>query len=123
VGVVVTAVALGLFAFVPFKFSQTIGYEIAFAGVNPGLVEDNDTLCDVFYDLGIDEAAVDVLDCDTTCRVIVFDLKTRHEVDLVMTALERINDHDLSADVQPVQVSTTRTILDRANEKLLGGRS
>jgi len=122
IGVVVVAAALILLTLIPFKYDRAIGYDIAFAGVNRELAEDNERICDMLYALGLIEAAVDILECDTTCRVVIIDLKSRAEVQLVVTALENINPSRLTAKVIPVHSKTTGTLLDQANERLFNER-
>jgi hypothetical protein len=122
-GTLIAVAVMVIFALVPFRYYRTVGYEVAFAGISPDLVADNDTICDVLYTLGIDQAAVDVLGCDSTCRLVILDLRSEHEAHLVVKVLQRMNESDLSANVQPVREKSARTLLDRANEKLLGGRS
>lgn len=118
-GAIVTVIIVVLLGLVPFGYHRTVGYEIAFAGVSPELVEDDDRICDVFYALGLAEAAVDVIDCDTTCNILVFDLKSKQEAQLVVTVLERMNRTDLNADVIPIRTRSSGSLLQQANQKLL----
>jgi hypothetical protein len=118
-GAIATVVIVVLLALVPFGYHRTVGYEIAFAGISPELVEDGDQICDVLYALGLAEAAVDVIGCDTTCNVLVFDLKSKHEAQLVVAVLERMNRSDLDADLIPVRTRSSGSLLEQANQKLL----
>ncbi|MDH4035146.1 MAG: hypothetical protein OEV80_15250, partial [candidate division Zixibacteria bacterium] len=63
----VALAALLAVALIPFQYDQTIGYAVAFAGVEKELAEDDEAICDLLFDLGLLEANVDVLECDTTC--------------------------------------------------------
>jgi hypothetical protein len=113
------AAALAVFLLVPFEYQQTIGYEVDVAGVHPGLVEDDITLCDMLYTLGLAEADVDILGCDTTCKVQVLHLKSRDEVQLVLAAFNSINSESVTADIRPIQETSSSSFLSRSRDDLL----
>jgi hypothetical protein len=118
----VVAVALLIVTFVPFKYDRTVGYELAVEGVHQTLVdEDNNTLCDMLSTLGLLEADVDILGCDTTCALTVYHLKSRREAQLVIAALTRINPASLTTDVKAVRATTSGSLLERANDELMDG--
>ena len=100
----------------------TIGYDIAVAGDDKELAENDEVICDMLFSLGLIEAAVDVLECDTTCNLMILDLKTQAEAQLVVKELARVNEVDLMTDIIPVKTSTEGSLLLRLNEKLLGKR-
>lgn len=117
--VVLTVVVLALLTLVPFRYNRTVGYEIAFDGVDKELADNVEQICDMLFTLGLDNANVDVLGCDTTCSLLIVDLKSPEEVQRVITEFHRINPATLTSNVIPVQTSATGTLLDRANETLL----
>ena len=92
---------------------------MAFGGVNKELVEDDHHLCDILFNLGLVEADVDVLGCDTTCNIQIIYLKSKEEVDLVVSALARLNSNNLSTDVIPVRVGQSGSIIERVSESIL----
>jgi hypothetical protein len=116
----VVVAALLVVTLVPFQYDHTIGYEVAVEGVHQNLVDDdNNTICNLLYGLGLIEADVDVLGCDSTCALTVYHLKSRSEAQLVIAALTRINPVSLTTDVKPVRATTSGSLLERANDKLL----
>ena len=113
------ATLIAALTLIPFQYDQTIGYEVAFAGVERELVEEDERVCDMLFALGLIEAAVDYLGCDTTCKLTVFDLKSKQEVQLVVAAFAHINPMDLNTNVIPVRATVSGSLLDRANERIL----
>ena len=97
---------------IPFRYHQTVGYAVAFAGVEKELVEDNETICDILYDLGLFEADVDVLGCDTTCNVRVIALRSLEEARMVVTAFNQVENCCSSSDIMPVRVDRSGSHLN-----------
>jgi len=119
VGMSMLAAVLALAAsLVPVEYYQTIGYDIRFGGVRPELVEEEDRICNMLSSLGLDEASVDVLGCDSTCALRILDLKSDEEVNLVSTALRSVNRTHLTVKVTPVRRASSGTLLDRAQDRL-----
>jgi len=120
VGLALVAVTLiAALTLIPFQYDRTIGYEVAFAGIERELVEEDERVCDILFELGLIEAAVDFLGCDTTCKLTVFDLKSKQEVQLVVAAFAQVNPMDLTTDIIPVRATVSGSLLDRANERIL----
>ncbi|MBU8933295.1 MAG: T9SS type A sorting domain-containing protein [candidate division Zixibacteria bacterium] len=86
----VAVVVLLLCTLVPFQFEQTVGYEVAFAGVDRNLALDSDRLSKLLNALGVEDASFDVGDCEATCKVKISELKTDKEVQLVLAAFDEI---------------------------------
>ncbi|HOP06136.1 MAG TPA: zf-HC2 domain-containing protein [candidate division Zixibacteria bacterium] len=116
VAAVTTAVVL-LLLLVPFNYYRIVSYNLSLAGVSQDLAE-NESFCDLLYNLGLHDANVDVLGCDSTCKVLVLDLKTREEAHLVYSAIQQIDDDDLMAQIVPVKSPASSSLLERANETL-----
>jgi hypothetical protein len=104
---------------VPFRYDHTVGYAVAFDGVDKELVEDNSVICDLLFDLGLWEADVDVLGCDTTCNVQVIELKSMAEARMVVNAFEQVENCCLSSDIIPVRKGATASLLQRARRDIL----
>ena len=115
----VALAALVALTLIPFHYDKTIGYAVAFAGVERELVKDNEVICDMLYDLGLLEADVDLLGCDTTCAIQVLELRTLEEAQRVVAALARINNAELSSDIIPVREGASASLLERAGRDLL----
>jgi hypothetical protein len=116
-----TAVALVVLAAVPFTFYQTVGYEVAVDGVEQELVQTDEHFCDMLFRLGLHEADVELLGCDSTCALNVYHLKSVQEAQLVAAVFSRIDPVGITADVKEVRAKTSSTLLERANEKILEG--
>ncbi len=102
-GVLATAmIVLALVALVPFSPDQTRGYSVAFGGVDLDLANDDEAICNMLYVLGLHEAEVDLLGCDTTCSLLIVDLKTEAEADLVVAAMTSLSDDGLTSNVIPI---------------------
>ena len=115
----VALAAILVIALMPFQYDKTIGYAVAFAGVERELAEDHEFICDLLYDLGLVEADVDLLGCDSTCNVQVVELRTLEEAQLIVNALARINNAELSSDIIPVREGASASLLERAGRDIL----
>lgn len=113
-----TAAVLLLFAVIPFNYEQVVGYEILFRGIDLELVKERTTICDVLFNLGLEEADIDFLGCDTTCNITVQYLKSEDEVKMVLFAFSEINDYDLSSHVIPIHSQSSRSLLEKVDEKI-----
>lgn len=130
-GTIAAVVVLAILAFVPFDYHHTTGYTITMEGVNEKLAGDIERICEMLHTMGLEDAEVDILscdttcnltgarECDTTCKLLFVELKTQEEVDKVIAAFAQVHPVDLTTDVQPVRTSKSGTLLDRANETIL----
>ena len=66
----------------PWRHEPADGYKLAVDGVSVELAGDHERLCDMLFSLGAVNAAVDIGACDTTCSVVIYDLRTRDEARL-----------------------------------------
>jgi len=103
----------------PVRHNHTIGYNLELAGVSQDLAENDEQLCNLLYDLGLFEADISLLGCDSTCGLMVMDLKTRDEAQRVVRAVQRLANSSLEANLIPVEATSSRTLLQRANETIL----
>jgi hypothetical protein len=122
IGVAVAVALLTLVSLVPFRYDHTIGYDVAFAGVCREVGIDDERICDVLYELGLEEADIGISECDSTCDLTVVDLKSEQEVGLVVAAFNGLCTDDPVADVIPVVTSTSGSLLRQANERIFTGR-
>ena len=118
-GVVMAAALVTILTIIPFKYDTTIGYEVAFAGLDRELIEDNNIICDLLYELGLRDADVDVQGCNVTCSLLIIDLKSKEEAEMVISAVNQIGTDNITSNVIPVHKSETSTILNRANKEIL----
>ena len=102
-GVLATAmIVLALVALVPLSPEQADGYSVAFGGVDLDLAHDNERICNMLYILGLHEAEVDLLGCDSTCNLLIVDLKTEAEANLVVAAMASLSDDGVTSNVIPI---------------------
>ncbi len=130
-GTVVAVMVLAILTFVPFDYHHTTGYTITMEGVNEKLAGDIERICDMLHTMGLEDAEVDILSCDTTCyltgakecdtlcKLLFVELKTREEAQRVVSAFTRIDSKDLTTNIEPVRTRTSGTLLDRANKTIL----
>jgi len=117
------AVAILALAFVPFTQYRTIGYDVSLDGVSRELALNHERICDLLTRLGLNEAGVDIIGCDTTCSVSIFDLKSEHEAHLVLGAIARLGETDLTTNIVPIRAKSSRTLLEQANDLIRRGES
>ncbi len=97
IGVTTVVVVLLLSILIPFSYNKTIGYEVAFAGVDKNLALDSDKIQTLLEKLGIDGAIINVSGCEATCNVKISDLKSTDDAKLVLAAFNEI-DHVVVLD-------------------------
>ena len=130
-GTIAAVVVLAILAFVPFSYHHTVGYTITMEGVNQKLAGDIGRICDMLHTMGLEDAEVDILgcdtscdltgarECDTICKLLFVELKTREEAQRVVSAFTRIDSKSLTTNIEPVITRTSGTLLDRANRTIL----
>ncbi len=91
IGVTTVVVVLLLSILIPFSYNKTIGYEVAFAGVDKNLALDSSKIQTLLEKLGIDGAVIDVSGCEATCNVKISDLKSSDDAKLVLAAFNEID--------------------------------
>jgi len=84
ISVAAVAILLIVLTVIPFSVDETVGYQVALAGVNPDLALDGDRVQELLDALDADNARFDVGDCDKTCKVYISDLKDTNQVQLVV---------------------------------------
>lgn len=122
IGIAVGVTILVLASLIPFSYDRTVGYELAFAGVCEEVAFDDERICDILYDLGLDEADIGAAYCDTTCSLRIVELRSLREAELVVQAFSGLCRVDPKAAVIPVVEKESGSLLDHANEKIFIGR-
>lgn len=108
---------LALVTFIPFSFNNTVGYEVAIAGVNKDLAMDNEKINDLMAALGLEHVNVDVGDCESTCILKISDLPTSGDVDVVVAAFDELGNCELK-DIQEIVDIESMTILQKASKNM-----
>ena len=78
-------------------------YTVSLDGINVAMVEDHEILCDMLYTIGLPDASIDVLGCDTTCELVIYDLKTRQEAEKVVQIMHAIDKDLKNSDIIEVK--------------------
>ena len=104
---------------IPVSHNHITGWQVALEGVSLDMAEDDHVICEMLFDMGLMEAAVDIIGCDSTCNLLIFDLKTRTEAQMVASVFHAIDSVNVSTDVVPVRSSTKRSLWQRVNEGIL----
>jgi hypothetical protein len=130
-GTAISVMLLLILTLVPFKYHQTIGYTIRMEGVHHQLVGDIENICDMLMAMGLQDAEVNILGCDTTCggsdthacdttcKLMILELKTREEAERVVAAFAKIEPSDLTTSIEPIRASASGSLLDQANQTFL----
>ncbi|MCP4567469.1 MAG: T9SS type A sorting domain-containing protein [FCB group bacterium] len=103
---------------VPIKMNSTVGYEVALAGVNKDLAMDGDKVQELLVAIGIDNADFELGECEKTCNLKIIDLKSEHDVQMVLTAFDELDNVELK-DVFEVKIDESHNIFTHAKNVLL----
>jgi hypothetical protein len=109
-------IALAAIMFVPFTRYTTVGYDVSVDGTCMDVALNHDGMCELLGRLGLVDAGVDLIGCDTTCSVAILDLKTEHEARMVVGAMNRLCKKNLISNIVPIRTKSSRTLLERAND-------
>ena len=82
--------------------NKLVAYEVNLNGISPEFAEDHDIICDMLSSAGLDDASVDILGCERSCEVVIFDLKNKEEAELVVNIFQAIDKDDISTEVNQV---------------------
>jgi len=86
----IVTVLLLIATLVPFKMDQTVGYEVALAGVHRDLAMDSDKIYVLLNALGVENADVTLGECEATCKLTISELKSEGDVELVVAAFDEL---------------------------------
>ena len=92
---------------IPFKFDQTVGFEVAVAGVNKDVAFDTYRIQELLNRLGVTGATVNVTGCEETCNLKIASLKSPEDAEMVKVAFE-----ELSENAGVVQVTIELNSID-----------
>ena len=90
VSVGIVGVLLLISMLVPYTYQDSVGYEVAFAGVDKNLALDEVKLNELLARLGIEDAVIDVTGCESTCNVKFSEISSPDDTKLLMAAFEQI---------------------------------
>ncbi len=111
---------LAFVTLVPLKFDDTIGYEVAIAGVDKNLALDESRLGELFSALGLSDADYEVGDCDQTCILKISDLNSENDLKIVQAAFDKMGNCTIQ-DVKEIQGKRSEPIVIYVKKKVAGG--
>lgn len=112
------ALVLAFVTLVPFGYNRVVSYDLTLGGVCPEVAEDQETACALLYERGVERAVIDVMQCDTTCSLVLFDLQSEQEIDMV---IETYIELGAEATIEHIAVITdrdSRSLLHLAHERI-----
>jgi hypothetical protein len=86
----IVAVLLLIATLVPLRVDQTVGYEVALAGVNKDLAMDSEKITLLLNTLGVGDADVTLGECEATCKLTISELQSEGDVKLVVAAFDEL---------------------------------
>jgi hypothetical protein len=104
---------------IPLKFDQTVGFEVAVAGVDRDLALNEDRMNEFLKQLGVSTAQINVTGCDTTCRLVVSNLRSSSDARLVAKAFEGVGQHHIIVSLSEIKEEVSGSALSHAMHKVL----
>lgn len=98
------------FFFTEEKNNNLFAYEVSLDGIALEMVDDNDLICEMLYTIGLTEASFDVIGCDTTCALVIFDLKSKQEAEMVVNIFHAIDKQTIKTDVIEIEQNDVQTL-------------
>ena len=117
--IAIAAVVLAFVMLFPFNFTETIGYEVAIAGVDKNLAVDNEKVELLFDKLGVENASFGVDGCENTCNIIITDLKSEGDAQKVKMAFEKMG-NCVVEEIKPIAGQEKNTIFAQAKVEFFG---
>jgi hypothetical protein len=127
-----TIAVFGFLAFVPFNFREWAGYEIAIAGIDKDIVEDNAEITSLFCALGMEKEKtltlsdsldikkirLNVGECRETCYLTISDLKSEKDVAFVVKQIIDLGCCQIDK-IAPIFRNESSSLLKHIARKLL----
>jgi hypothetical protein len=118
IGISVAAAVLAFLTLVPFTIEQTVGYEVAVAGVDENLALDSDKLTEFLTQLGVGDACFDVTDCNKVCNVKISELKSPDDAAIVLAAFDEFDNVEVLKDICETVSSANVSVLQMARKNI-----
>jgi len=106
-----------LITLIPFSFENTVGYEVAIAGVNKELAMDTEKINELMKALGLEHVTIDVGDCEKTCVLKISDVDTPGDVNILVSAFDELGNCVLQ-DISEIHDSEKMTLLQHAHKNI-----
>lgn len=121
VGLAATLVVLLAATLIPMKFDQTVGFEVAVAGVDRDLALNQNRLFELqerLAQLGLTAAHVDVTGCEATCNLVVSNLISKDDANLVAEAFKEIGENHVTMALNELKEEVSVSVVNRAMHKI-----
>jgi hypothetical protein len=118
VGLAAAAVILLAATLIPFKIDQTVGFEVAVAGVNRDLALNQYKLQEMIERLGLKDVLITVDGCEVTCNLTLSALETAEDAQLLKLAFEEIGKGDVVVELKSVHEDVSGSALDHTVHKM-----
>jgi len=115
------AAGLAVLAFltlIPFHYQKTVGYEVAFAGVNKDLAMDQGKIELLLSRLGIGGASVDLGACEATCSLVVSNLKSKGDCQALVYAMKEMGECQVVSEGSPLCEPASGSLVKLAGQKV-----
>jgi hypothetical protein len=96
---------------IPFKFDQTVGFEVAVAGVNRDLALNQDKLNEMLERLGLSNVHITVTGCEATCNLVLSDLDSEQDASLLRLAFEEIGGENVVVQLKMLDGEVSQSAL------------
>jgi hypothetical protein len=110
-GLAAALVVLLAATLIPFKIDQTVGFEVAVAGVNRDLALNQEKLQEMLRRLGLNDARIEVKGCEATCNLVVSDLNSAKDAGLLRFAFEEVGGNEVVVETRPLDEGVSEPAL------------
>lgn len=112
------ALILVFVTLVPFGYDRVVGYNLTISGICPEVADDDEIVCALLYERGVEQAVIDVTECDTMCSLVVFDLRSKREIELAMATYEELGAEATIENIAVITDRGSRSLLRMAQERI-----
>ena len=112
------AALLLLVTLIPIGQTRVVGYNLTLGGICPEVASDEAIVCAMLHEQGVDQAVIGVANCDITCTLVLFDLKSEREIELALATYEELGAEAVVEDITAVTNRESRSLLSLAHEKI-----
>jgi len=118
IGLSAAVVVLALVTLIPFSYERTVGYEVAFAGVDPALAMNEYRLQVMLEKLGVAGATVELGECEATCELKISDLKEMKECKILIHALQEMGNVEVIHEGLPLREDARGGLIELAEHNV-----
>lgn len=113
-GLAVAVLVLIAGTVIPLKFDQTVGFEVAVAGVDRDLALNQEKLDELLKRLGLENVTIDIKGCEATCNLVVSELDSETDANMIRLAFEEIGKGGVLVELSEVHMDVSGSALGHA---------